>query len=136
MVVGGSFFYNNSGLGRRWGASANDDNAIAPDKVPLFDGSSSIFANYTSYSRGINGIVVDILNPRKWRRNFCGRFCVQGGNDNNPAAWSTAPAPISVTRRAGAGVQWSGPLHHNLGEQRDSKNNGCKSLSLLTRIQD
>jgi hypothetical protein len=107
MVVGRFIFYNNSAWDGDAGASANDDNAIAPDKVPLFDGSSSIFANYTSYSRGINGIMVDILNPANGPGISASDFTFKVGNDNNPAGWSTAPAPISVTLRTGAGVNGS-----------------------------
>ena len=57
--MGRFIFYNNSAWDGDAGASADDDKAIAPDKVPLFDGSNAIFANYTSYSRGINGIMTD-----------------------------------------------------------------------------
>ena len=41
-------------------ANANDDHAIASDKTPLLPGGTGGFANYTSYSDGINGIMVDI----------------------------------------------------------------------------
>jgi hypothetical protein len=37
-----------------------DDGAIATDKVALPPGQTGTFANYTSYPRGINGIMVDI----------------------------------------------------------------------------
>jgi hypothetical protein len=46
-------FYNNA-----TGASASS--SLATDKVPLLPGQSSTFANYTNYSRGLNGVVVDI----------------------------------------------------------------------------
>jgi hypothetical protein len=40
------------------GASAAT--SLASDKVPLLPGQSSTFANYTNYSRGLTGVVVDI----------------------------------------------------------------------------
>lgn len=42
------------------GASAST--SLATDKVALLPGQSSTFANYTTYSRGLNGIVVDVNN--------------------------------------------------------------------------
>ena len=40
----------------------SDDNAIAPDKSAYLSGAgSAVFANVSSYSRGINGIMVDLL---------------------------------------------------------------------------
>ena len=41
------------------GASAST--SLATDKQALLPGQSSTFANYTNYSRGLNGIVIDVL---------------------------------------------------------------------------
>ena len=43
-------------------ASAADDQAIATDKTALLPGETATFANYTSYSLGINGIMVDVAD--------------------------------------------------------------------------
>ncbi|NIM48763.1 MAG: hypothetical protein GTO22_05815, partial [Gemmatimonadales bacterium] len=60
-VVGRYVFYNDSAFdGDDPAAGAEDDNAIATDKTALLPGGTATFANYTSYSRGINGIMVDI----------------------------------------------------------------------------
>src|SRR5262249_22968991 len=105
MVVGRFLFYNNSAWDENNpAANASDDNAVAPDKVPLFGGSTATFANYSSYSRGINGIMVDIANPVNGGGISASDFTFKVGNDNNPAAWASAPAPVSLTRRTGAGV--------------------------------
>jgi hypothetical protein len=65
-------------------------------------GGVATFANYTSYSRGLNGIMVDIANlPGTPTTND---FVFNTGNDNNPAGWSNAPAPASITVRPGAGT--------------------------------
>src|SRR6185437_12705632 len=62
-VVGQSIFYNNSAWdGNNPAASASDNLAIATDKSALLPGGTATFANYTSYSKGINGIMVDIAN--------------------------------------------------------------------------
>jgi len=118
-VVGRHVFYNDSA----WDASPGspggdpapnqyDDNAIAPDpdtasspelgKTPLLPGQTATFQNYTSYSKGLNGIMVDIarLPGTPTRSDFM--ICV--GNDNNPDDWPLGPLPTSITVRPGAGV--------------------------------
>ena len=47
-------------LGTNLGTSAA--NNLATDKTPLLPGQNSGFANYTNYSRGLNGVVIDIAN--------------------------------------------------------------------------
>ena len=37
-----------------------DDLAIAPDKTALLPGMRGSFANVTSYTRGINGVMIDV----------------------------------------------------------------------------
>src|SRR5580698_7642731 len=55
-VVDEQIFYNDSAFdGNSTAANAADDAAIATDKTPLLPGQTAGFANYTSYSRGING---------------------------------------------------------------------------------
>ena len=102
-VVGRWVFYNNSAWdGNNPAANANDDNAIATDKTALLPGGTASFANYTSYSRGLNGIMMDIANLLG--TPTASDFVFNTGNDNNPAGWSNAPAPVSITVRAGAGA--------------------------------
>jgi len=101
-VVGRYVFYNNSTFdGNNPAADASDDNAIAPDKTPLLPGGTAAFANYTSYVRGLNGIIVDIghLAAQVTAADFEFRL----GNDNNPAAWSLATQQPAVSIRWGAG---------------------------------
>ncbi len=102
-VVGRHVFYNNSYFdGDDPGANASDDAAIAPDKTALLPGGTGNFANYTSYWHGINGIMVDI--PALPGVPTAADFTFKVGNDNNPAGWSAAPAPSSITIRSGAGA--------------------------------
>jgi hypothetical protein len=99
-------FYNNSWFdGDDTEANAADDDAIATDKTayrPEVMVQAS-FQNYTSYSRGINGIMVDILNATAPLLISASDFLFLVGNDNTPAGWTAAPAPLSVTVRLGAG---------------------------------
>jgi hypothetical protein len=102
-VAGRHIFYNDSLFdGNDAGANAGDDGAMATDKTALLPGQTASFANYTSYSRGINGIMVDItLLPGV---PGVGDFTFRVGNDNDPGGWVAAPAPLSVTVRSGAGT--------------------------------
>jgi hypothetical protein len=104
--VGAKIFYNNSAWDNNDPtANANDDNAIATDKVPLRPGGVATFANYTSYSRGINGVMTDLLSlPGTPTVND---FTFKVGNDNNPSGWSAAPKPTTIAVRHGAGANGS-----------------------------
>ncbi|MBN1764508.1 MAG: hypothetical protein JW860_04560 [Sedimentisphaerales bacterium] len=103
QVCARHIFYNNSSFdGDEPLANPDDDNAIAPDKTPLLPGETATFANYTSYSRGINGIMIDIYDlpgvPTETD------FLFKVGNDNNPDSWTAAPAPADITIRPAPGL--------------------------------
>ena len=98
-VVGRHIFYNNSSLD---GASeAADDGAVATDKRALLPGQTATFANYTSYSRGINGVMVDVAGLLA--NLTAADFRLDVGYDVE-GEWIPAPAPASVTRRTGVGT--------------------------------
>jgi hypothetical protein len=83
-----------------------DDNAIATDKAAYRPGSGpATFTNVSGYSKGINGLMIDIAgsHPSITAADFIFRV----GNNNTPSSWATAPAPLSVSVRAGAGVDGS-----------------------------
>ena len=102
-IVGLYIFYNDSYFdGNNPAANAQDDNAIAPDKQALLPGQTATFSNYTSYSHGINGIMIDVLGLPT--TPSASDFVLKTGNSNNPAAWGDGPAPQSITVRPGAGV--------------------------------
>lgn len=98
-IVGRHIFYNNSSFDGDSGSSTNDDKAIAPDKVALLPGQTATFTNYTSYSRGINGIMVDISDLAAPSSISASDFTFKTGNNSTPAGWVAAPAPTSVTVR-------------------------------------
>ena len=62
-VAGRHVFYNHSALdGGDATANAADDGAIATDKAALLPGQTPSFANLTSYDKGINGVMIDIVS--------------------------------------------------------------------------
>lgn len=101
-VVGRHVFYNGSKFdGENTGASAADDRAIAPDKKPLLPGQTATFENYTSYSRGINGVIVDVLNPLGNITLSDFRFRV--GNQDDVSRWTNLATQPQLTIRPGEG---------------------------------
>ena len=107
-LVGRSVFYNNSTFdGNTTGIDASDDAAIAPDKSAYLPGSGvATFDNITSYSRGINGIMVDLANPpgEITVDDFAFKMSTQVGANNTPSTWQAAPAPLAVSVRPGEGT--------------------------------
>ena len=108
LVAGRWVFYNQSKFdGNTSGISTSDDLAIAVDKTALLPGAgTATFSNITSYSRGINGIMVDIADPAGplTASDFTFKMSSQIGANNTPSTWQAAPAPVSVSVRPGAGV--------------------------------
>ena len=105
-VLGRHVFYNNSAFdGADAGANAADDAAIAPDKAALLPGHTAASANYTSYSRGINGIMIDLAGIAGIPSASDFQFRI--GNDSSPAGWTVLAAAPTVTIRPGAGPQAS-----------------------------
>ena len=99
-VVARYVFYNHSAFdGNDPGANAADDTSIDYSKQALRPGAGAAsFSNVTSYSRGINGIMIDVaglagpLVPND--------FAFSVGNTADPTHWAPAPAPLIVTRPA------------------------------------
>jgi len=96
-VGGRHVFYNNSYFDVQ-----SDGNAVAGDKQALLPGGTATFANYTSYDKGINGVMVDIFDlggntPR------LADFQFRAGTDDTPDDWADAPAS-SITVHPGQGV--------------------------------
>lgn len=104
-VVGRHIFYENSyyDTATPQNPSFNDSTAIAPDKVALLPGQTATFANYTSYTRGINGVMIDVSDLGSASNIGADDFMFKVGNNNDPSGWSAAPAPTSVEVMAGAG---------------------------------
>ena len=106
-VLGRYVFYNNSVFdGNDAAANIGDDSAIATDKQALLSGQTATLANYTSYSRGINGIMIDV-SRLPGSVLTAADFLLQVGNTTTPASWNLAPAPASIVVRPGEGVNGS-----------------------------
>ena len=104
-VVGRFLFYNDSAFdGNDPAASPADDTAIAPDKQPLLPGNFASFANYSSYSRGINGIMIDVTGLPSGIQMTANDFTFRTGNSWDPSSWALAPAPSAIVDRPGAGM--------------------------------
>ena len=102
-VTGAYLFYNNSAFdGNNAAINASDDAAIATNKTPLRELGRATFANYSNYSRGLNGLMIDIDRPNGTPK--LSDFIFRTGNDtNDPFQWSVAPTPTGFAIRQGAG---------------------------------
>jgi hypothetical protein len=105
-VAGRFIFYNGSNFDFQNGSSSFLDGfALAPDKQALLPGQTATFQNYTSYSKGINGIMIDVAN-------FEGSitpddYTIMVGNASDLSSWQPAPTPTFITEYLGAGVDGS-----------------------------
>ncbi|NQU25423.1 MAG: M4 family metallopeptidase [Candidatus Nealsonbacteria bacterium] len=100
-VVGRYVFYNNSAAdGNTLAADAQDDEAIATNKRPLLTvptrSGPAVAANYTSYSRGLNGIMIDVDNLPTTGQLSADDFEFRIGNSDDPTTWTPAPPPLAV----------------------------------------
>jgi hypothetical protein len=97
-VNGVHLFYNNSAFdGNGPMVSMADFAAIATDKEPLSFGETGTFENISGYSRGINGIFIDISEARGNGFHIdASDFTFTVGNNNTPGTWAAAPAPASI----------------------------------------
>ncbi len=101
-VVGRQVFYNNSRFDNQdSAANVADAGAIAPDKTALLAGETATAANYTSYARGINGIIVDLAGPHG--AITAADFLFRTGTSSDLDEWTEAPAPLSVVVLGGEG---------------------------------
>ena len=100
QVVGRHLFYNNSSFdGFDPGFSLADHSALATDKAPLLPGQKATFANYSSYYKGINGLMIDVRDLGRIPSRADFQFRV--GNGLN---WSPAPPPDNLMVRFGSGI--------------------------------
>jgi uncharacterized delta-60 repeat protein len=107
-VVGRWLFYDNSAYdGHAPGPNRGDNDAVATDKRPLLPGGAAGFANVSGYSRGINGVMIDVAGgmPLTALVGVAMNVGLKMGTGGDPAAWPDAPRPtlISVFPGDGAG---------------------------------
>lgn len=96
-VSGRHVFYNGSAFdGRDPAPTAADLAAVAPDKRPLLPGQHPSFANVTSYSKGINGVLVEFAGtpPATLRASD---FDFRAGRAGDAAQWAPElPAAVAL----------------------------------------
>jgi hypothetical protein len=99
-VVDRCVFYNNSVYdGNDVAANASDDGAIDAVKEALLPGGSAGMINCTAYSKGINGVMIDVENLAGSVTS--GDFGIKVGTDGNPGGWSAGPSPSVSVRDIG-----------------------------------
>jgi Concanavalin A-like lectin/glucanases superfamily len=100
-VVGNFVFYNGSGYdGNNGSSNVPDYLAIATDKAALLPGQTATFENISNYSKGINGIIIDVADLVYLPR--VDDFSFEVGN-GDPDGWSAAPTPTYVNAYPGRG---------------------------------
>jgi hypothetical protein len=106
VVVGRYVFYNHSSYdGNDAAANADDDAAIAPDKAPLRPYGPLTNANVTNYTRGINGVMIDMTGlPEETTLTPDDFYVATRLNGGHYSPWDPAPPPSSVSVRRGAGA--------------------------------
>jgi hypothetical protein len=99
-VVARHVFYNHSALDRSARADARDDRAIATDKSALLPGAAITPANFTGYSRGANGVMIDVQGLPAGAVLTVADFDFRAGNNSSPQSWRPAPRPRQIAVRA------------------------------------
>ena len=103
-VVGRHVFYNNTVFdGSNTSPDAADDASIATDKQARLPGQSASFSNVTSFTQGLNGIMIDVENlpagPTPQGVDFDFRSSPTGA----PGSFVPGPRAGQVAIRRGAG---------------------------------
>jgi tartrate-resistant acid phosphatase type 5 len=93
MFLGARVFYDDSAFD----SAGGDNAAIAPDKRPLLAGQRATFANYTSYDKGLNGLVLEFDGAAAPDRLTAGDFGFRVGNTDDTSGWLPAPGPASIS---------------------------------------
>ncbi len=133
-VVGEYIFYNDSTFdGENGSSNLTDDNAIATDKTALLPGQAATFANYSSYTDGLNGIMVDVANLLSIPR--VDDFTFEVGNNDDVSSWTPAPVPTYVNAYPGA-VLAARLRSPSFGTTTRLRTNGSKSRCSPTRTPD
>ena len=103
-MAGARVFYNNSAFdGNDPAANAADDAAVSlpvPNvgKRALLPGARSRWFHVTNYTKGINGIMVDVSDPGGTRQDVAFSFKI--GATDDPDSWAAAPPVAERCRRA------------------------------------
>jgi hypothetical protein len=77
-----------------------DDVAVPTNKVALLTGGTPSFLNVTSYTRGLNGVMIDLADLPGGVPLEAGDFAFRSGTTADPSTWSAGPEPAAITTRA------------------------------------
>ncbi|NQU21666.1 MAG: Ig-like domain-containing protein [Candidatus Nealsonbacteria bacterium] len=120
-IDGRHLFYNNSDFDNGVQELGGDD-PVAPSpetasdpslgKTALLPGQVANFQNYTSYDKGINGLIIDVAGLPETGETVAAAdyFQFRVGNDSDPAGWTEAPSPLAVAVHVGGGANDSDRL--------------------------
>ena len=105
-IQGRWIFYNNSfwDTPTEENPTFDNDTALATDKTALRSGETATLANYTSYDRGINGIMIDVANLPEGDTLGPDNFQFRVGNSEEPDSWIDAPHPSNIRILPSEGV--------------------------------
>jgi hypothetical protein len=110
-MAGRHVFYNNSSFdGGDAAAGAADDGARASDKTAFVAGAGiAAFENVTGYSKGLNGVFVDIADPPEGVPLTADDFSFRSSRTEpgGASAPEDGPLPVSVSVRRGEGANGS-----------------------------
>ena len=109
-VVGRWLFYDNSAYdGHAPGPTRADNAAVATDKRALLPGGTASFANVSGYTRGINGIMIDVAGdmPLTALVGVAMNVDLKTGTGGDPGAWPDAPRPTLISVFPGDGTDGS-----------------------------
>ncbi len=99
-------FYDNSKFNKfveGVGAGTNDDKAIDTSKTAYLPGAGTAnFSNISSFTDGINGIMVDLAAGGIHGNLNASDFTFRVGLNNTPSKWASAPAPSTIAVRTGS----------------------------------
>ncbi len=99
-INGQYVFYNNSGFD-----GTSDRDAIATNRVALRPGQSASRANYTNFTNGLNGIIIDATNFA--RAPVASDFSFRVGNSSDISEWSALSESPVIGFDVGAGEDGS-----------------------------
>lgn len=107
-VIGRNLYYNNSTFDHNTpGADPADDDAIAPNISAALGVLASVptlgQGNVSSYSQGINGIMIDVGRLPPFAQLDASDLGVRV-TDRAAGTWTAGPEPVAIQARPGAGV--------------------------------
>ncbi len=109
LVTNRRVFYNRSTSTVFGSGAGNPINAIDSTKVALLPGLAASAANFTNYSRGLNGLVIDITSPTNLSAISASSFQFAAWNnfqDSVPNFQSINPA-VTISSFVGGGLNGS-----------------------------